>query len=209
MKNLAKSVRENCDPSRSLLSSRHSQIIISLLLIALIFVARLTPHAANFTPVAAVGIFAGVYLRGKFAPLLPLIGLFASDIFIGGYGVRGMTIVYGTFLLTFFAGRLISRGKFANSKLPIKFAKIFSGALISSILFFLITNNIFLYTPSFYPMNFAGMIESYVAGIPFWRMQILGDLIYSGALLGAYEFAKTWLAHREKIREIKLAKNHI
>ncbi len=175
-----------------LLKSARSQILIALLLVALIVAARLLPHAANFTPVAAVGLFAGVYLKGKWAPLIPMAGLLLSDVFIGGYGVRGMVVVYGSFALTFLIGKIMARGgTFANSnRYGAKFGKVFGGAIASSVLFFLITNNVFLYTPALYTYDFAGMMASYVAGIPFFRSQILGDLFYSGVLFGAYEFAR-------------------
>jgi len=184
-----------------LLESTRSQIIIALILITLIFAARLLPHAANFTPVAAVGLFAGVYLRKSWAPLVPLAGLILSDIFLDGYSWRGRAIVYGSFLLTSFLGRFLTRGGlfkkrgnlFARSGgFGAKFFGVSAGAILSSLLFFFITNNIFLYTPAFYPMNFDGMVASYVMGIPFFRSQILGDLIYSGALFGMYEIARIW-----------------
>jgi hypothetical protein len=179
-----------------LLRSTRSQVLIAVLLVALIFAARLLPHAANFTPVAAVGLFAGVYLRSRWAPLIPLAGLFLSDIFIGGYGMRGMTVVYGAFLITFFIGKLMARGgAFAGmGKFVRKFARLFAGTILGAVLFFIITNNVFLYTPALYTHDFAGMMASYVAGIPFFRSQIMGDLFYSGLLFGAYEIARVWSA---------------
>jgi hypothetical protein len=46
-------------------------------------------------------------------------------------------------------------------------------------------------------MNFGGMIESYVMGLPFFRSQIIGDVMYSGALFGAYELAKMFVFRHE------------
>lgn len=176
-----------------LFKSTRAQIIVSGMLIALIVVARLAPHAANFTPVAAVGLFAGVYLRKSWALLIPLAGLVISDFFLDGYSWKGRAIVYGAFLLMIAIGRIISqKGKlFSESgKFGQKFLRVIAGSLLGAVLFFIITNNIFLYTPSFYQMNFSGMIESYVAGLPFFRSQLLGDLMYSGLLFGIYEFAR-------------------
>ncbi len=180
--------------SVELLHSTQAQIIVGLLLVALIVAARLLPHAANFTPVAAVGLFAGVYLKKPWAPLLPLAGLLISDMFIGGYGMRGMIVVYGAFALTFVIGKLMARGKLfsGDGKLGAKFARVFGGAILGTVLFFLITNNVFLYTPALYAHNFTGMMASYIAGIPFARWQIMGDLIYSGALFGVYEVVRIW-----------------
>jgi len=167
-------------------------VAIGVLLVALIVAARLLPHAPNFTPVAAVGLLAGVYFRKPWAPLLPLAGLLISDFFIGGYGVRGMVVVYGSFGLTFLIGRIMARGGvFAGEgRFGAKSARVLGGSLAGAVLFFLITNNVFLYTPALYPHDLSGMMASYVAGLPFFRSQILGDLFYSGVLFGAYELAK-------------------
>jgi hypothetical protein len=189
--------------SVGLFHSTPAQIIVGVLLITLIVAARLLPHAPNFTQVAAVGLFAGVYFKKSWAPLLPLAGLLISDFFIGGYGMRGMAIVYGSFVLTFLIGKIMARGGLfrKSGRLGTKSARIVGGSLIGAVLFFLITNNIFLYTPAFYPYDFAGMMASYVAGLPFFRWQIMGDLFYSGVLFGAYELAIIWAARysRKKV----------
>ncbi|MFN3693746.1 MAG: DUF6580 family putative transport protein [Ignavibacterium sp.] len=44
-----------------------------------------------------------------------------------------------------------------------------------------------------YPKNIAGLIECYVAAIPFIQNTLLGDLFFSGIMFGVYEFAKTKL----------------
>ncbi|MCL2173890.1 hypothetical protein FWH58_01135 [Candidatus Saccharibacteria bacterium] len=178
--------------SVELFRSTYAQIIVGVLLVALIVAARLLPHAANFTPVAAVGLFAGVYFKKAWAPFLPLAGLLISDLFIGGYGVRGMVVVYGSFGLTFLIGKIMARGGLfgKNGRFGKKSIRILGGSILSAVLFFLITNNVFLYTPALYTHDFAGMMASYVAGIPFFRSQILGDLFYSGVLFGACELAK-------------------
>jgi hypothetical protein len=180
--------------SVNLFHSTKVQIVVGFLLVALIVAARLAPHAPNFTPVAAVGLFAGVYFSKGWAPLLPLAGLLISDLFIGGYGVRGMVVVYGAFGLTFLLGKLIKRGGLFNrtGRFGAKSFRLFGGAMSAAALFFLITNNVFLYTPALYTHDFTGMTASYIAGLPFLRWQILGDLVYSSILFGAYELARAW-----------------
>ena len=67
-------------------------------------------------------------------------------------------------------------------------------ALSGSILFFLITNfGVWLTSGGFYPMTFEGLLTSYAAGIPFFQNSLLGDLVFTGALFGSYEFAKRQL----------------
>ena len=186
--------------SVELFRSNVAQIVVALLLVALIVAGRLLPHAANFTPVAAVGLFAGVYFRKIWAPLLPLAGLLISDLFIGGYGVRGMVVVYGSFALTFLIGKVMARGGlFAKrGRFGSKFVRILGGSIVGAVLFFLITNNVFLYTPALYSHDFAGMMASYVAGLPFFRSQIMGDLFYSGVLFGICEVVKILVTTSER-----------
>ena len=66
----------------------------------LVFVAafsRLLPHPANFTAIAAIALFGGVYLEKRFAVVIPILAMLISDYFIGFYS--GMYWVYGSFVL--------------------------------------------------------------------------------------------------------------
>lgn len=186
----------------SVLESDTKQLVVAALLVGLIFVGRLFPHMPNFTPVAAVGLFAGVYLRKGWAMWLPIAGMVLSDLFLDGYSWRGRVIVYGAFFLTGIIGRLISRHDFFNKegKVGSKIVRGIFGTLSAAILFFLITNNIFLYTPAMYSMDFSGMMQSYMMGLPFFRYQILGDLIYSGALFGVYEVTKVLVSRKVLVK---------
>jgi hypothetical protein len=166
--------------------------LIAAVLVAVIVAGRLSPHPANFAPVAAVALFAGVYLRGRWALVVPLAGLIISDIIIGGYSPGGMAVVYGAFGLIGLLGWRIGRRKTPW--------KIFSGTLLGSLLFFLITNNVFLYAPTLYPHDFGGMIQSYAMGLPFFKWTLLGDLFYSGVLFGGYALA----AHLAKLYQLRL-----
>jgi hypothetical protein len=41
-----------------------------------------------------------------------------------------------------------------------------------------------------YDRSLIGLMESYVAGLPFLRGTMLGDVFYTGALFGGYEFVR-------------------
>ena len=47
-----------------------------------------------------------------------------------------------------------------------------------------------------YPLNIAGLAESYVAAIPFFRNTLLGDMFYVTVLVGGYEAVKYWQTKR-------------
>ena len=152
----------------------------ALLLIAVAAFSRVLPHPSNFTPIAAIALFGGVYLDKRFAFVVPILAMLASDYFIGFYG--GMYWVYGSFVLIGLIGVWLK-----NHKTPII---VLGGTLVSSIIFFVITNFGVWMTPgSIYAHNPAGLIECYVAAIPFFRNTLGGDILFVGVMFGLYESA--------------------
>ena len=76
--------------------------------------------------------------------------------------------------------------------------RIIASSLAASAIFFLVTNFAFLY--SNYPHNFSGIIQSYINGLPFLRGTLMGDMFYSLALFGAYDFVKFWKARKSQAK---------
>jgi hypothetical protein len=65
-------------------------------------------------------------------------------------------------------------------------------SLISSLVFFAVSNFGVWWAQDIYPHNAQGLLTCFIMGLPFFRGQILGDLLYSGVLFGAY----AWLAQK-------------
>lgn len=147
----------------------------------LVFVAafsRLLPHPANFTAIAAIALFGGVYLEKRFAFVVPILAMLMSDYFIGFYS--GMYWVYGSFVLIGLIGVWLK-----NHKKPLY---ILGGTFASSILFFVVTNFGVWMTPgSMYAPTWAGLVECYVLAIPFFRNTLSGDLFFVAVMFAAYE----------------------
>lgn len=155
-------------------------IILAALLILAAAFSRLLPHPVNVAPIAAMALAGGVYLDRRFALLVPLIALVLSDLVIGLYPI--LLFVYGSFLLIGLLGLWLRSHK---RPLPV-----FGAALLSSILFFVVTNfGVWIIGPETYPRTFAGLVECYVAAIPFFKNTVAGDLVYTGILFGMFEFA--------------------
>lgn len=161
------------------MSKSSNSLIIAVLLIALGFAARLLPHPANFAPIGAVALFGGIYLTRRYAIIMPLIAMLISDIFIGFYTWQIMASVYLSFVLTGLIGLWVRKNK--------KLSTVIGGTVLGSILFFLITNFAVWAFGAMYAHNFAGLMQSYIMAIPFFRNSLLGDLFYVGLLVGAYE----------------------
>jgi hypothetical protein len=156
-----------------------NMVLAAFLILAAAF-SRLLPHPVNVAPIAAMALAGGVYLDKRFALLVPLIALVLSDLVIGLYPI--LLFVYGSFLLIGLLGLWLKSHK---KPLPV-----FGAALLSSILFFVITNfGVWIIGPETYPRTLPGLVECYTAAIPFFKNTVAGDLVYTGVLFGMFELA--------------------
>ena len=106
------------------------KIIIGMDSILLAALLRLLPHPPNMAPIAAIALIGGVYLDRRFALLIPFAALIISDIIIGFHST--IPFVYGSFLATGLIGMWLQSHK--------KIVFIAGGTLLSSIIFFIVTN---------------------------------------------------------------------
>jgi len=150
------------------------------LLIILGVATRLLPHPANFTPLAAIALFGGMYLEKKWAILVPLIAIFASDFFIGFYSWPIMLSVYAGFAVAGLIGITLRENK--------KFHTILGGTLLGSMIFFALTNFAVWAFGTMYAHNLPGLLQCYYMAIPFFKNSLIGDLFYTGVLVGGMEF---------------------
>ena len=154
-------------------------LLLALFLVALCVVMRLLPHMSNFSPVAAAALFAGATLNRRWlAVAVPIVAMLASDAFIGSYGWRMMTVVYGALALPAVIGMLI-RG-WRTSTVAI------GGAFASTLTFFAITNFAVWALSTLYAPDLRGLLECYVAALPFLKYTAAGDLFWSIALFGGW-----------------------
>lgn len=159
-------------------------ILIGLLLI-FGFVMRLLPHAANVAPIGAIALFAGIYLPPRWALLLPVGVMLASDLIVGLYSLPIMITVYASFVCMGLIGLWVRKHKTPLTLL--------GGTVVGSILFFLLTNAAVWAFGTMYPHTVAGLLQSYMAGLPFLRNTLIGDLMYVGLLIGGYELVRTYI----------------
>ena len=151
-------------------------ILIILFAVAL----RLLPHPANMAPIAAMALFGGVYLNKKYALIVPLLSMLFSDVFLGFHNT--MIFVYGSFFITGVIGLWLRKRT--------SFIYLIEASLISSLVFFIITNFGVWLMGNMYPKTVTGLLDCYVMAIPFFRNTILGDLLYVGLFFGGYELVK-------------------
>jgi len=139
--------------------------------------ARLVPHPWNFTPLMAIGLFAGSQARKASTGILAtLLALVLSDAVLGFYS--GFWYVYAAALIPVLVGRMIRNRSGAGTTAV--------AAVASSLSFFVITNFMVWATGQQYPRTISGLSACFLAGIPFYRNQVLGDAFYTVAIFGGY-----------------------
>ena len=159
-----------------------------VLLIVLAVASRLLPHAPNFTPVAAIGLFAGATLGRRAAWLVPLAALLVSDAFLGFYHPMSMFWNY----LGFGACLLLGSGLLGRSRsLPR-----LGGATLASSLAFFALSNFGMWASGYYPRTLAGLGQCYAAGLPFLRNTVASDVLFTAALFGALALLRRALPER-------------
>ncbi len=152
-----------------------------LLLIILGITTRLIPHLPNFTAVAAIGLFGGLYLPRRYAIITVISLMFLSDTIIGFYNIGTMIAVYASLALSIYIGHVLKAKNKAWSMV---------GATLASFTFFIITNAAVWAFSGMYAPTVSGLWLSYYNALPFWRNMLAGDLIYTVVLVGGYEFVK-------------------
>lgn len=183
-------------------NSKMTNFLIASVLILFAAFSRLIPHPMNFAPIAAIALFAGVYMDKKYAFILPITAMLLSDIFLGFYS--GIEWVYGSFALIALIGLWLKKRVENKSGLG-KTGYIFGTTLVSSIVFFILTNFGVWISGMFYEMNLKGLIECYTMAIPFFRNSLGGDLFYVTAMFGIYEMVIR-LVKASELKEAKIKK---
>lgn len=170
------------------------EFVIVLVFVLIGVSLRLLPHPPNFAPIAAIALFGGVYLSRKVALTLPIAVMIISDIFLGGYyHLPVMTSVYGSFLLMVVLGFWLKKHK--------KWYTIGGSAILSAVLFFVITNfAVWVFNP-WYLKTFSGIIQCYTMAIPFFKNTLMGNLFYVAVFFGTYEIIRVWLERKFTVKE--------
>jgi hypothetical protein len=144
-------------------------------------VFRLVPHPWNVTPVMAMALFGGAQLADRrLALAIPLGAMLLSDLVLGLHWT--MPFVYAALAATVFLG-----GWLRDHLRPVT---VIGSALAGSILFFVVTNFGAWLSHDMYPRSLEGLWAAYVAGLPFFRAMLIGDLLFVALLFGGFDLAE-------------------
>ncbi len=159
------------------LNSRQKTLLgVAVALTALCVVARLLPHPPNFAPAMAVALFGCVFFSRRWhAAAVVVLGMIVGDWFIGFYDTGVMLTVYASLLMPLVARRFLGK---PNA------LRLGAVAVLSGIGFYLTTNAAVWFFTNAYPPTLDGLAASYVAGLPFLKWTLLGNVFYTTVLFG-------------------------
>ncbi|NUM31426.1 MAG: hypothetical protein HUU47_03785 [Bacteroidetes bacterium] len=174
---------------------KKSNLILFLVIVLATF-SRLFITIPNFSAIGSLALFCGAIVgRKKFSFLIPFAALLVGDLMMAGTGklysdyfFQGYFLwVYFAFFITWLIGKAI--------KDRFNFKNLLLASLLSSVSFFLISNFGSWLQLGFYPKNLAGLIEAYIAGISFYKNDLLsnfflnqlaGDLFFNSVFYLAF-----------------------
>jgi hypothetical protein len=153
--------------------------MLAYLFMLLAVAVRFIPHPWMFTPVVGSLLFFGA--RGSRRQLwLPLILLIASDVLLTKLVYHYVFLWDQLVIFAWYAAILWLGTKLGTNP---KMLRVIGASLASSVSFFLLTNFTSWAVGTLpYPRNLSGIMMSYIAGLPFFRHAIEGDLLFSVAM---------------------------
>ena len=148
---------------------------VALVLILFAVVSRIIPHPANFTPILSIALFSGHLFQNKGKALaIPIVGLILSNFILGFESISW--IVAGIIVGISALGLHLKTEKLT--------AHWFSYSLISSLIFFILSNFFVWIRGDIYPRTGQGLFLCYLMALPFLKNTVLSTLLYS---LGLFE----------------------
>jgi hypothetical protein len=154
-------------------------VVATMILLAAVL--RIAPHPWNLTPIGAMALFSGAMFRNRWmAFALPLASLFAGDVFVGFHKL--ILVVYASFAISVAIGRWLGDSR--------SVARIGGAVFLGAAQFFVVTNFAVWAIGGFYPKTTQGLVNCFVAGVPFFWNTLAGDALYAGILFSGFALAE-------------------
>lgn len=139
------------------------------MIILLLAASRLIPHPPNFTPIGAMAILAGAYIKDlRLGILILLLAMGLSDTLLGWHS--SLVYVYAGIIAVLIMNRYLL-SHFSNIKLAFSM-------VASALLFFIVSNFGAWLTHDMYAHTFSGLMQAYVAGLPFLKNTLASNVVF-------------------------------
>lgn len=156
----------------------------------------------NVEFVTAIGISAGYYLKSnKLSILTVFIIMLITDLIIGNSNIFLFT--WSAFLIAPLLSNSLRRYLDRLSDLSYfnRILYIQATGIVFTLFFYLWTNLGVVLIANYYPHNFAGILESYINGLPFMRPQLYSNLLIVPALFVAIDLYFSYYKHQLKVNK--------
>lgn len=180
--------------------TKRSILLLSFLLLAVIsrFAIMAGPQWANFSPMGAMALFAGYYVKDKkWAVVYTLLALWTSNLLLNNLlyqaYFKGFSWGFSGSQFTLFAAITLLGAWFTNKKNTV--INILSANVLASVGFFLLSN-LLVWAFSFevvYTKNLAGLSACYVNALPFYPNTLYSQILFGGVFFGSFELLKSRL----------------
>ncbi len=175
------------------------KVFIGLVLCAVVVFFKLVPLGPNFSPLLALGLWScvGASSRGRALFYVPffLLGALLGDYLGHGFyqGAWGVYISLGLVLL-------LGLGLQADNPSTKALAAVWSLGSFGAAGVFFLSSNFFVWLSSgMYPLTGGGLLQCYLAGVPFFRNSLFSTLIGGALLWGALLWSGRFGAHRRGV----------
>ena len=154
---------------------------MAYLIVLLAVLARFLPHTVNFSPVYGALLWGGARLKSRDFLWFPVALLALSDV------VLCLTVyhtpvgrIQAVLCVAYAAVAIIGRGL----RKRVSLVRLIGSSVAAAVAFFLISNFAVWLGWRVYPATLRGLIDCYVAAVPFFRFTLESTLLYAGLLFG-------------------------
>lgn len=163
--------------------------LLTILWVLIATLGRLIPHLPNTSPFTSLSVLAGQRLSKKLAITIMLTSLLLSDCLLAwlkGYPLFGAWTLfnYSGFLIILLAANCKHA---ANNQ---SLTPLLGLTALASLFFWTWTNFGTWLTAGLYPTTLAGLLQCYVAGIPFLQNALITSLLWTALLSTALNATK-------------------
>jgi hypothetical protein len=154
---------------------------------------RLLPHPWNPTPIGAMFLFSAATFRSRLEGwILPFAALLISDVLTAELLHQGHGVFDWPVWISFTAVGAV--GWVLRSKIaPLR---VLGVAIAGALTFYIVVDfAIWVGRQHTYPHTLAGLMDCYIAALPFLRNDVIGNVVYCAIMFGSY----AWIAERRRV----------
>ncbi len=157
---------------------------MAYVIVVLAVLARFIPHLDNFSPVYGALLFGGAYIARRHSLWFPLAVLAVSDLTLTRF-VYHMQSGWGELIQLAASASILLIGWSLRGRLTA--GRFVTAVLAAPTAYYLISNLGVWLSFQMYPASLSGLVECYVAGLPFYGRTLVSGVVFSVMLFGAYE----------------------